>query len=197
MCTVCGAECIVDIDLSHGSECLSEIRVVLGLFCVEANILEHEDFAVLQSCSLSLSVRTYNVFCHDDFLAEELGKLCCDRRQGELLHVALSSFECLSGRFGLLCLRHSVDLLLLLLVELYNVVEDVVRATHVGAEDDLCVVVYEILNGGQRTDDALCVRDDTVLHRDVEIAADKNVLTGNVDVFYGFLVEVVHFRTLL
>ena len=77
---MCGAECIIDIDLSHGSECLSEIRVVLCLFCVEANVLEHEDFAVLQSCSLSLSVRADNVFCHDDFLAEELGKLCCDRR---------------------------------------------------------------------------------------------------------------------
>ena len=48
------------------------------------------------------------------------------------------------------------------------------------AQDDLSAIVDQLLDGGQSCIDAVLVGDDTVLHRDVEIAADKHLLAAVV-----------------
>ena len=84
MCTVSCTECIVYIEVSHRSELCCELRIVLCLFLVETDILEHEDLAVLESCSLSLSILTDNVSSQSNGLADELCETICCRLHGEL-----------------------------------------------------------------------------------------------------------------
>ena len=62
---------------------------------------------------------------------------------------------------------------------------------HVGAEDDPCAVVHQILHGRQRGDDTLVAGDLAVLGGDVEVAAAQDPLTLDIYGFNGFLV-VVH-----
>ena len=84
VCTVSCTESIVYIKVSHGSELSCELRIVLCLFLVETNILEHEDLAILESCSLSLSIFADNVSCKSNGLTDELSKTVCSRLHGEL-----------------------------------------------------------------------------------------------------------------
>ena len=65
---------------------------------------------------------------------------------------------------------------------------------HVGAEDDLGLVLHQILDGGQRGDDPLVGSDLAVLGGDVEVAAAQNALAGNVNILNRLLV-VVHDNT--
>ena len=62
---------------------------------------------------------------------------------------------------------------------------------HVGAENDLCTVVNEILDGGQRCNDTLIRGDLAVLRGNIEVTAAQHPLAGNVDVLDRLLV-VVH-----
>ena len=48
----------------------------------------------------------------------------------------------------------------------------------VAAQDDLCAIVDQLLDGGQSRVDAVLVGDDTIFHRNVEIAADKHFLAA-------------------
>ena len=48
------------------------------------------------------------------------------------------------------------------------------------AQDDLCAVIDQLLDGGQSRIDTVLVGDDAVLHGDVEIAADKDLLAAVV-----------------
>ena len=63
--------------------------------------------------------------------------------------------------------------------------------SHVGAEDDLCAVFSQIVDGGQRGNNALVRSNLAVLGGNVEVAAAKNPLPADVDILNGFLV-VVH-----
>ena len=56
------------------------------------------------------------------------------------------------------------------------------------AKDDGGVVGDKVLDRRQSAVDAGLVGDDAVRHRNVEVAADKNLLAGYVDVFNGFLI---------
>ena len=62
---------------------------------------------------------------------------------------------------------------------------------HVGAEDDLCVVVNQILDGGHGGDNPLVGGDDAVLGGNIEVAAAQDPLAGYVDVLDGLFI-VVH-----
>ena len=55
-----------------------------------------------------------------------------------------------------------------------------------GAEDDLCLMASQILDGWQRSNDALVVGDDAVLERYIEIAAYQNAFAGYLNIFDGF-----------
>src|SRR5699024_3138530 len=57
----------------------------------------------------------------------------------------------------------------------------------VAAQDDLCAVIDQLLDGGHSRVDAVLVGDDAVLHGDVEIAADKHFLAAVVLVVDGLL----------
>jgi len=46
------------------------------------------------------------------------------------------------------------------------------------AQDDLSTIVDQLLDGGQSRIDAVLVGDHAVLHRDIEIAADKDLLAA-------------------
>ena len=67
----------------------------------------------------------------------------------------------------------------------------VLGLAHVRAENHARAVLDEIFNCRQGGNNTLVARDLAVLGGDIEVAAAKNALAGNVDVFYGFLV-VVH-----
>ena len=84
MSTVSCTECVVYIEVSHRSELSCELRIVLCLFLVETDILEHEDLTVLKSCCLSLSIFADNVSCESNGLADELSKTVCCGLHGEL-----------------------------------------------------------------------------------------------------------------
>jgi len=56
----------------------------------------------------------------------------------------------------------------------------VLGLAQVAAQDDLSAIVDQLLDGGQSRIDAVLVGDDTVLHRDVEITADKHLLAAVV-----------------
>ena len=58
-----------------------------------------------------------------------------------------------------------------------------------GSQNDLCALCHEIFDGGQCADNALVRGDDTVLHRNIEVTADKNLLAGfDLNVLNRFLV---------
>ena len=54
----------------------------------------------------------------------------------------------------------------------------VLGLAQVAAQDHLCAVVDQLLDGGQGRVDAVLVGDDTIFHRDVEVAADKHLLAA-------------------
>jgi hypothetical protein len=58
----------------------------------------------------------------------------------------------------------------------------------VGAEDNSGAVVKQILDGGKSFNNSLIGGDDTVLQRNVKVAADKHFLAGYFDVFDSLLV---------
>ena len=86
VCTVCGAECVVDVNVSHVSHSLCQRSVVLGLALFKANILKQNDLARLNLSGQLLSVLAYNVLCQLDFLAKQLAQALSDRSQ-RILHV--------------------------------------------------------------------------------------------------------------
>src|SRR5699024_2547446 len=59
----------------------------------------------------------------------------------------------------------------------------------VAAQDDLGAVLDQFLDGRQRRVDAVVVGDDAVLHRDVEIAADKHALAGVILIIDGLFTQ--------
>ena len=69
---------------------------------------------------------------------------------------------------------------------------------HVGAGDDGGAVVQQVLDGGQGGADALVIGDDAAAvlgHGHVEVAAQQDLLAGNVHIADGLFV-VVHSRFL-
>ena len=57
----------------------------------------------------------------------------------------------------------------------------------VAAQDDLSTIVDQLLDGGQSRIDAVLVGDHAVLHRDIEIAADKDLLAAVILIVDRFL----------
>ena len=55
------------------------------------------------------------------------------------------------------------------------------------AQNDLRAVIDQLLDGGQSRIDAVLVGDDAVLHRNVEVTADKDLLAAVILVVDRFL----------
>ena len=153
---MCGAEGVVDVDLSHVGHSLCQSCVILGLALLETNVLEQDSVTRLNLGSQLLCVLAYNVLCELDLLTEQLGQALCNRSQ-RVLHVDLA-----------------------------------LRAAQMRAQDDCCVVAQQVVDGLERCADALVIGDVAVLVlRNVEVAANDNLLAGNVDILDALLV-VLH-----
>ena len=153
VCTVCGAECVVDVNVSHVSHSLCKRSVVLGLALFKANILKQNDLARLNLSGQLLSILAYNVLCQLDFLAKQLAQALSNRSQ-RILHVYFA-----------------------------------LRTAEVRAQDYSSVVIQQVVNGLQRSTDALVVGDVAVLVlRYVKIAAGNYLLAGYVDILNALLV---------
>ena len=60
----------------------------------------------------------------------------------------------------------------------------VLRLAEMAAQDDLAAVRDQLLDRRQRGHDALVVGDLAILHRNIEIAAHKHFLAGDLDVVH-------------
>ena len=150
--TMSGTESIVDENVSHGSQVLAQLGIVLGLALDVTGVLQQHDLAFLQSSSLSLGILAGNVSSHDDFLTQQLAQTIGNDLQAQLgLPLTL----------GL---------------------------AHVGAQDDLSLVLDQVLDGGQSGNDTLVGSDLASLGGNVEVAAAQNALAGYFDIFDRLLV---------
>ncbi len=61
MCTVGGAESIVDIDITKSGQTLCKFRIVCFLFCIEADILKQQYITLIQSGDLSGDFTANNI----------------------------------------------------------------------------------------------------------------------------------------
>ena len=81
-----GAKGVVDIDLRKGGQLLGELRIVLFLFLVEADVLQQNDVARLHRVDALLGVLADDVLGQDDLLIELLAQALRNGGQG-ILHV--------------------------------------------------------------------------------------------------------------
>ena len=80
-----GAERVVDVDLGQRGKLLAELRVVLFLAFVEAQVLEQQHVAIAQRDSLRLSIFAHRVGGENDRLAQQFGQTQRRRTQAERL----------------------------------------------------------------------------------------------------------------
>ncbi len=79
------AKGIVDIDFTEGGKLPGELRIVLLLFCMEAEVLEQEDLSWLERLCLSLNLRTNTIWRHLDGPTQEFAQALCCRGQAIFL----------------------------------------------------------------------------------------------------------------
>ena len=65
----------------------------------------------------------------------------------------------------------------------------ILRLAEMAAQDHLGAVLNQLLDGRQRGVDTVVVGDDAVLHRDVEVTADKHPLAGVVFIVDGLFAQ--------
>ena len=185
-----GAESVVHVQLGIGSQGLGKLGIILFFFLMEAQVFKHHDLAGLESSGLRLGVLADNVLGHDHFLAEQLRQAGGNGSQRQLLDVLLGLFEGGGGGSFLLFGGQGFDLGLFLLVQLQLLIENIVGLAHMGAQDDSRAFVHQILDGGQRAEDAVFVGDlgaGFLVHGNVEVHAHEDFLTLDVYVFDGLL----------
>ena len=68
------------------------------------------------------------------------------------------------------------------------------RSAQVGAEDDLCLMVDQVLDGWQSSHDALVVGNHAVLERNVKVAAHQHTFAGYINIFDCLFVQRIHHR---
>ena len=68
----------------------------------------------------------------------------------------------------------------------------VLRLAEVRAENNLCAVLYQLVDGGESCGDSVVVCDLAVLHGNVEVNADKHLLALDIQIFYILLVQFAH-----
>ena len=193
---MCASESVVDVHAAlAGKVCqsLCEVSAVLGLTGVETHVFDQHAGAGFHVGDLCLGVVADNVGSKYHLAVQILVQTVCNRLQGKLLDVVLQSlFLQLCSRCRLLCLGQFGNLCQLLLVQLEVRGEDCVRLAHVRAKNHLCALRHQIFDGRKSLHDPFVGGDDTVLERNIEVAANENPFAGNVNILNGFLV-VGHF----
>ena len=79
-----GAEGVVHENVSHGSELLGELGVVLGLALFKAGVLKQHDLDVLEGGGQRLCALAHDVLGHLDRLAQQLGQTVGHDLQAQL-----------------------------------------------------------------------------------------------------------------
>ncbi|CDD69036.1 putative phosphoglycerate kinase [Firmicutes bacterium CAG:475] len=178
---VCGAECVVDVDVAEISEFSAKLFAVFLFACVETSVFQKHDFAVFEGCNFLVCVLTHKVCCKRNFAGEMLCKFVGNGLQSEFLGIVFESF-CDVFRLcsGLFAFGKSLNRLLFFFVKTETFGENVVRFAHVGAKDNFCAVVYEILDGGKCAVDTVFVGDNAVNHRNVEVATNQTLFALDV-----------------
>ena len=180
-----GTESVGHVDLGHGSQLLCEGGIVLGLALFKAGVFQQQDLTGLQGCGLSLSILTHNVAGEDNFLSQQLCQTGGYGSQGQLLLLlAPGSLGEFCGILTLFCLLFD------------PIVKIRLGLSQVRAGDHRRALIQQIPNGGQSSHDALVTGDGTGLFvlRDIEIAAEKDLLALHVDVADGLFL-VIHKQT--
>ena len=169
-----GAERVGDIELGHVGQLLGERGIVLLLAGIKAEIFQQQDLAGLQRGGLGLGILSHNVMGKGlrVFAGNVLG-------ENALLPEQLAQTDGDGGETQTL-LPLSLGL------------------SEVGAGDDRRPAGEQGADGGQARDDALVAGDGAglLVLGNIEIAAQENLLAGNVDVVDG-LFMIVHTATLL
>ena len=174
-----GAESVGHVDLGHGSQLLCEGGIVLGLALFKAGVFQQQDLTGLQGCGLSLSILTHNVAGEDNFLSQQLCQTGGYGSQGQLLLLlAPGSLGEFCGILTLFCLLFDPFVKIRL------------GLSQVRAGDHRRALIQ------QSGHDALVTGDGTGLFvlRDIEIAAEKDLLALHVDVADGLFL-VIHKQT--
>ena len=81
--TVSCTESIVYIQISHGSQFSSELRIILCLFLMETDVLQHQDLAFLKSSSLCLCIFTDDISSQSNRLTDQFSQTVSSRLHGE------------------------------------------------------------------------------------------------------------------
>ena len=182
-----GSEGVGDIELRHVRHGLGQGGIVLGLPLLKAGVLEEHHLAGLEGGGLGLGVGPHHVGGQNHVLPQELTQAL---RHG--LHA--------QGIQGLLPLRlgEGGGVLALLGLLLHPLVKTGLGLAQMGAGDDGGAVLQQVLDGGQGGADALVVGNGAggLILRNVEVAAEQDLLPLDIHVFHGFLV-VVHGHFLL
>ena len=89
MSAVGRAEGVVDIDVAVAGKLLGEIRIILFLFVMEAEVFKQADFAFLQGGNDAVRVFADDILGHLDGAAQQLAQAQGGRSQG-VLHVELA-----------------------------------------------------------------------------------------------------------
>ena len=92
LCNACGGsmsavsrtECIVHENVSHGSQLLGELGIVLLLSGIETGVLQQNSLTVLKCCSLSLGIGANGISSQLNGGAQQLGKTCGNGSQSVL-----------------------------------------------------------------------------------------------------------------
>ena len=180
-----GTESVGHVDLGHGSQLLCEGGIVLGLALFKAGVFQQQDLTGLQGRGLSLSILTHNVAGEDNFLSQQLCQTGGYGSQGQLLLLlAPGSLGEFCGILTLFCLLFDPFVKIRL------------GLSQVRAGNHRRALIQQIPNGGQSGHDALVTGDGTGLFvlRDIEIAAEKDLLALHVDVADGLFL-VIHKQT--
>ena len=97
MSAVGNTESIVDCEVAAGSELLRELRIVLLLFLVVAEVLKQQDFARLQRSLCGVCLSADAVGCPLDIAAEQLGEVLDEVLRGELVLASLGRAADVAG----------------------------------------------------------------------------------------------------
>ena len=66
-----GSKCVVAIDIAHRGQDSSVLGITLLFALVESDVLQHQDFAILQSRRLGLGIVTDGIGCEVDRAAQQ------------------------------------------------------------------------------------------------------------------------------
>ena len=195
VCSVSRTECVIYKYICIRSELLSKISTVLSLSCIKSGVLKKNCIAGLKSRNLSLSILADNVLGKGNLLCtEKLVKSYCNGLKSKLLLIVLKSLlKILACSCLLLLSGKSLNCLLLLLSKSKALGKDAVGLTHMRAKNNLRSAVKKVLNSGECSYYSLVGGDNSVLHRNVEVATNEHCLTGYLDILNSLLVISCHF----